>query len=165
LLQAFVIVRATNPNARLVIIGDGDGRASLEALSRSLGIDDAVTFTGYLPLEEKVKLINQMYLFVNTSAKEGWGLTVTEANACGVPVIASNVPGLRDAVIDGTTGWLYEYGNVQELANKIVLLLNNPRQRSAFAAEGLKYARTFDWEKCADKMFDALRVAVEHKKK
>jgi glycosyltransferase involved in cell wall biosynthesis len=164
LLRAFKIVRATKPDVRLAIVGDGDSRASLEELARSLQVNDAVTFTGYLPLEEKVKLINQMYLVVNTSSKEGWGLTVTETNACGVPVIASNVPGLRDAVIDGTTGWLYEYGNIQELASKMILLLDNPRQRSEFAAAGLRYAKTFSWESSADTMVQALRTVIERRK-
>ena len=56
-------------------------------------------------------------------------MTVTEANACGAPAVASDVPGLRDAVIDGETGLLYEYGNIEQLAEKILLLLRDEHLR------------------------------------
>ena len=79
------------------------------------------TFTGFVSEEEKVKYLNEMHVAVNTSAKEGWGLTAIEANACGTPTVSSNVQGLRDAVVDGETGLLYEYGNREQLAEKILL--------------------------------------------
>ena len=57
---------------------------------------------------------------------EGWGITVIEANACGTPVIASNVKGLKDSVVDGNTGWLVKVGNIDDLATKISSVLSNP---------------------------------------
>jgi glycosyltransferase involved in cell wall biosynthesis len=81
LLHAFAIVLKELPQTKLVIIGEGDGKPAFQRLSHELHIDHATTFTGFLPLDEKVRLLNQMQLVVNTSAKEGWGLTVTEANA------------------------------------------------------------------------------------
>ncbi len=161
LLRAFVLVRKEIPTAQLSVVGDGDGRPALQSLARTLGIEAHVSFTGYLPEDEKIKHINRMHVAVNTSAKEGWGLTVTEANACGVPVIASDVPGLRDAVINGQTGLLYEYGNVSELAGKIASLLRDPQQRNQFATAGLAYARSFSWDRCADKMLSAIGATIE----
>lgn len=161
LLKAFRIVRSQVKNAKLIVIGDGDGLPELKRLSQSLGISDAVTFAGFVPLEEKVRLINEMHLVVNTSAKEGWGLTVTESNACGVPVVASDVPGLRDAVKSGETGLLYEYGNIEQLAGYILKLLHDEPMRLRFAAAAKSYAATFSWDDCAERMMRLLEKTVE----
>ncbi len=165
LLKAFTIIRSQVKDAKLMIVGDGDGLPELRALAQKLGIADAVTFTGFVPLDEKVRLINQMHVVVNTSAKEGWGLTVTEANACGVPVVASDVPGLRDAVKDGETGLLYKYGTVQQLADHVLRMLRDEALRQRFAVEAKKYAATFNWDDCADRMLKLLEETVERRKK
>ncbi len=163
LLKAFRIVRSQVKNAKLMVIGDGDGLPELKRLSQSLGISDAVTFAGFVPLEEKVRLINEMHLVVNTSAKEGWGLTVTESNACGVPVVASDVPGLRDAVKSGETGLLYEYGNIEQLAEYILKLLHDEPMRLRFAAAAKLYAATFSWDDCAERMMKLLEETAERR--
>ncbi len=165
LLKAFQIVAQELPEAKLVIIGDGDARPMLEKLAGSLGLADRVRFAGYLPAEETVRLINQLDVVVNTSAKEGWGLTVTEANACGVPVIASDVPGLRDSVLDEKTGLLYEYGNIEQLAQKILLVLRDSNFRERLAGEALAYAKTFSWDSCAERMMQAMETVVEGRKR
>jgi glycosyltransferase involved in cell wall biosynthesis len=164
LLHAFAIVLKILPEAKLVIIGDGDGKPAFEQLSHKLQIDHAATFTGYLPLEEKVRLLNQMQIVVNTSAKEGWGLTVTEANACGVPAVASDVPGLRDAVIDGETGLLYEYGNIEQLAEKILLLRRDEHLRTRLTNGALEYAQSLTWDKSAKTMLEVIEQVLAKKK-
>jgi glycosyltransferase involved in cell wall biosynthesis len=163
LLRAFQIVRQHIPNARLVVIGEGDGLPALQRLAQELGIAAETNFAGFLPAEEKVRLINRMHVVVNTSAKEGWGLTVTEANACGVPVVASNVPGLRDAVKDGETGLLYEYAQVEQLAEKIMLLLRDEHLRLRLSAAAMEYAKTLSWDRCSDNMLKLLEATVEER--
>jgi glycosyltransferase involved in cell wall biosynthesis len=164
LLRAFAIVLKILPDAKLVIIGEGDGKPAFEQLSHELQIHHATTFTGFLPLEEKVRLLNQMQVVVNTSAKEGWGLTVTEANACGVPAVASDVPGLRDAVKDDETGLLYEYGNIEQLAEKILLLLRDEHLRSRLMKGALEYAQSLTWDKSAEIMLNVIEQIVTKKK-
>jgi len=164
LLNAFSIVHQEIPGARLVVIGDGDALPSLRKHAATLGLSHAVRFTGYLPGSETVRLLNQMNVVVNTSAKEGWGLTVTESNACGVPVIASDVPGLRDSVLDEKTGLLYEYGNIEQLAQKILLVLRDGIFRDRLAAGALAFARTFSWDECASLMMGAIESAVDGSK-
>jgi len=163
LLRAFAIVLKVLPKAKLVIIGDGDGKPAFERLSYELQINHAATFTGFLPLEEKVRLLNQMQIVVNTSAKEGWGLTVTEANACGAPAVASDVPGLRDAVKDGETGLLYEYGNIEQLAEKILLLLRDENLRTRLTNGALEYAQSLTWDKSATIMLDVIEQVVQQR--
>lgn len=166
LLEAFKIVRLEVPAVRLVIVGDGDARPALERKARALGIADATTFTGQVSDAEKVKLLNQMTLAVNCSVKEGWGLTVIEANACAVPVVASDVPGLRDAVLDEKTGLLYEYGNIEQLAQKMLLLLRDAQLCRRLAGEALQWAESFRWEDSAEKMLEVLERAVaEHSRR
>jgi len=90
------------------------------------------------------------------------GLTVTEANACGVPAVASDVPGLRDAVIDGETGLLYEYGNIEQLAEKILLLLRDEHLRSRLTNGALEYAQSLTWDKSAEIMLDVIEYVIQH---
>ena len=163
LLQAFAVVLKELPQAKLTIIGEGDGRPEFQRIAHELHIDHATTFTGFLPLEEKVRLLNQMQLVVNTSAKEGWGLTVTEANACGTPAVASDVPGLRDAVIDGETGLLYEYGNIEQLAEKILLLLRDEHLRARLTTGALAYAQSLTWDASAKIMLDVIERVLHSK--
>ena len=156
LLRAFQIVNQEVPEARLVIVGEGDYRSELERLTRTLGLTHAVQFTGYLTKEDTVQQLHQMSLAVSCSIKEGWGLTVIEANACGVPVIASDVPGLRDSVVDEKTGLLYEYGNIEQLAQKILLLLRDRHLRTRLRNEAITWARSFNWDESAKKMIDVM---------
>lgn len=138
-------------------MGDGDDRPRLESITRELKLTDRVEFTGFVSEEKKVEMLQQMWVKVTTSSKEGWGLTVLEANACGTPVLASNVPGLRDSIKDGQTGLLYPYGNIGELANKLTLMLTDSTLRSRLASNALSWAREFDWDVVADKVIEVLK--------
>ena len=161
LLSAFEIVKQEIPEARLLIVGDGDARPALEQTARDLGLSQSVTFAGFVSAQEKVRLLNMMRVVVNTSAKEGWGLTVIEANASGVPVIASDVPGLRDSVVDEKTGFLYEYGNIEQLAQKILLVLRDENLQTRLSRESIDWAHTFSWDSSADAMMRLLEKTVE----
>jgi len=163
LLHAFVIVKKEIDDAKLVIIGEGDARSGLQDLAARLGIGGDVSFTGFLTEEEIVRIIQQTHLIANTSSKEGWGLTVFEANACGVPVVASDVPGLRDSVRDGETGLLYEYGDIEQLAEKILLLMRDDRLRDRLAEHARAYATRFTWETSAQKMIQVLEKEVKRR--
>jgi len=165
LLEAFQIVKKDFPEARLKIVGDGDDRARLERLAQQLGLHTCVEFTGYVSAETKVEYLQQMHFVVNTSSKEGWGLTVLEANACGTCVIASDVPGLRDSVIDGETGILYEYGNIEQLAQKISLLLRDQRLRERLSENAFEWSKKFRWEDSAKTTIEVLEKVIALKGK
>jgi glycosyltransferase involved in cell wall biosynthesis len=160
LLLAFARLAAERPDLRLVVIGEGDHRPALEALARSLGIEAQVTFTGFVSETEKVAWLRRVWFLANTSSKEGWGLTVIEANACGVPVVASDVPGLRDAVRDGETGLLYPFGDVEKLTANIRLLLEDGQLRNRLGAAAQEWAATFDWGLVARKTAGLLEKSL-----
>lgn len=164
LVRAFYFVSQEIPNAKLEFIGRGDFRPFLEQLCTKLGISDKVHFHGFVDEQTKAELLSKSYCVVNTSMKEGWGITNIEANACGTPVISANVPGLRDSVSEGVSGLLYEYGNIMELADKLRIVLTDNEKRQLLSEGAVSWASQFSWDKSAEIMLDTCqRVIDEHK--
>ncbi len=151
-IRAYAKIREELPTARLVIIGDGPELPNLKNLAARLGLVESVDFTGRVETEKMVEILNRCHLFMNASPKEGWGLTVVEANACGVPVVGSNRPGLKDSILENKTGFLAEYGNVDEFAEKGLQLLTDPGMWARFSEAGLEWARSLTWERTASEM-------------
>ena len=144
-------VRETLPDARLMVVGTGDYLPELEGLARSLDLSDAVEFPGFVSQEEKVDRMRRAHVAVLPSLKEGWGLTNIEANACGTTVVAARTPGLRDSVKDGVSGLLYEYGRTDELAEKLLSILQDSETRQRLEQGGLEWADRFNWDSAAEK--------------
>ena len=138
------------PGTRLAIVGSGHERGALEERARRRGVTGAVEFTGFITEARKVAYLQRASLLVNTSEKEGFGLTIVEANACGTPSVASDVPGLRDSVRDGETGLLVPFGDAAALARAAVRVLTDDRLRARLVANGLAWAAHFSWERAAD---------------
>jgi glycosyltransferase involved in cell wall biosynthesis len=88
---------------------------------------------------------------------------MTEANACGTPVVAANSPGLRDAVKHGETGLLYPYGDIDALANSVVKILTDTDLREKLRQGGLDYAHKYTWDYAADKTLEVLQNLVKAK--
>jgi glycosyltransferase involved in cell wall biosynthesis len=147
-IRALPRVLAQVPAAKLVAAGDGPYRSELELLARSLGVAGRVTFLGAVSQREKVAALNQAQVAVAPSPKEGWGLTVIEANACGVPVVASRSPGLIESVREGETGILVPHGDEVALADGLIRLLTDRDLRLKQAKAAVAWASTFDWETC-----------------
>lgn len=154
LLKAFKIVSTEFPQAQLYIIGAGDFRENLEKLAAELGISNQTRFFGYVSDKDKVELMSKSHLVVNTSMKEGWGITNIEANACGTPVLSANVPGLKDSVKVGFSGDLYEYGNINQLAQKIAFFLKDSEYLNRLSKSSVDWARSFSWDSSATKMLN-----------
>src|SRR5438094_10282952 len=142
------LVRQRVPGCSLTIVGNGDAVPELKSLASRLGLDQAVRFTGYVSNAEKVRLLRQAHVAVNPSFREGWGLTNVEANACGTVCVAADSPGLRDSVLDGRTGLLYPYGDLETMAERIVRLLADSPVRSAMERAALEWAASLTWERC-----------------
>ncbi len=105
--QIAVVVEAV-PNLRVNIVGDGVERERLQKIAADLDLLSNVTFHGFQPNEVRDGLLSRAWVTASTSAAEGWGCSVIEANAWGVPCVALRVPGIRDSVVDGKTGWLVD---------------------------------------------------------
>jgi glycosyltransferase involved in cell wall biosynthesis len=160
-LRACKIVFEGFPTARLVVVGSGDYLPRLVRLTADLGIADRVDFTGFVSESEKIAVLRKAHVVVNPSSKEGWGVTVTEANACGTPVVASNVPGLRDAVVDGRTGFLVKYGDIAGFAARISEILAGDQLRAALSRQATVWAKEFDWDRSADSVLRVIEGLAE----
>lgn len=161
LIAAFRLVRDRVPGSRLMVVGDGDYVKPLKELAAGLGLAAHVEFPGFVSSAEKVDRLRRAHVAVLPSLKEGWGLTNIEANAVGTAVVAADSPGLRDSVRDNVTGYLYEYGNVGQLAEKLIRLLQNETERKRLEQGALEWARTFDWDAAARAFETVARDVVE----
>lgn len=148
LLGQIAVAASRIPNLRLEIVGDGPERGRLQQLAMDLGLSHVVTFHGYQPNEVRNRLLNRAWLTTSTSASEGWGCSVIEAAAWGVPCLALRVPGIRDSVVDGSTGWLVD--TPKEFGSAMVAALETLAAHEAsreFSAQCQEWARCFTWER------------------
>ena len=146
------------PNLKLVIVGDGPYRKKVEDFVNQNQLP--VKFTGFLNKEEKISWFQTASIHLQSSYKEGWGLSIIEANACGCPVVANDTTGLCDSVQNGKTGLLYEYNNIKDGALKIKLLLENKDLCKRLISSGLEWSKEFSWEKNSKEIFALLEKKI-----
>ena len=163
LLQAFAKVYEKHPGVRLVLIGDGTARQTLETLSAELGITDRVTFTGALPFEQIPRYLKAADLFAFASVTETQGLVTIEAMAASLPVVAVDGPGTRDIVEHGKQGFLVE-NDPEALAGALNQLLSDPQKMKRFSSNALKKARTFDVKELGKQLIGVYEQAIQDKK-
>lgn len=146
LLQSLAHVR--DRCARLLIVGDGNLRTAYQRHASLLGLGERVIFCGRVSdagLPAHYALCDLLVL-PSTTMGEAFGLVLLEAMACGKPVIASNLPGVRSVVSDGEDGLLVQPGNVRDLAEKISMLLDHPQRRQEMGARGrAKVEEKYAW--------------------
>jgi len=143
-LKAFDLVRSQLPAARLWMVGDGYLRSQLERRA-----PPGVTFFGRVSEPQKLELLRRAHVLLSPGVREGWGLTVLEANAVGTPAVGYDVPGLRDSIIQGETGICVPFGSHEALAWAALGLLQNPSARARLGENALRWARQFEWDRTA----------------
>jgi len=163
-VRAFGVMRREMPDARLLVMGRGPDENRLRRLVDRMGLGDSVRFTGHLPWDELVRTLCRAHVFLNPSPKEGWGLTVIEANECGLPTVASDRPGLRDSVRDGETGVLVPYGDAEAMASAAIDLIRDRGRREAYSAAAREWAASFSWDRCAAESLDIFAAAAERRR-
>ena len=154
-VKAFKIVKNRVANAELWMIGDGYFSEKLMRIAV-----EGVRFFGSVSSEERRQLIKKAWVLVNPSVREGFGLNVVEANALGVPCVAYDVAGLRDAVINNETGLLVKSGDVEALGEAIYQVLTSDALRVRLSEKTLAYSRCFSWDKVADKFLNVAKAAL-----
>ena len=160
LLKAFAKLKQS---ARLVIVGDGDRRPAYEKMTINLGLQRRVEFTGRVSDRELAGYYRRAALLVLPSVNrhEAFGLVLLEAMACGTPVIASALPGVRSVFTDGRQGFLVKPGDENDLGEKIDRLLGDPglRKKMGKAARELAVNK-YDWSRVKDALEAVYRRLV-----
>lgn len=152
LLEAFAIVSTAHPAAKLIIVGDGQERAQLEAYTRSLGLDNKVEFLGALPQVEIAPLFATADVFVAPSRREGFGLVFAEAMSSGAVVIAPNIPPLSHLIKDGASGYLVKPACAQSFAERLIQVLDAPQDSLAIrSAARAEIVERLGWDKVSKK--------------
>jgi N-acetyl-alpha-D-glucosaminyl L-malate synthase BshA len=163
-IKIFNLVQKQLP-AKLLLIGDGPERNSIEQLCRDLDICTKVTFLGKQDAVEEILSICDLFLMPSES--ESFGLAALEAMACEVPVISTNTGGIPEMNIHGVTGFLSSVGNVDEMAQNAVHLLSDRERLLTFKRNALKQAKKFDinviaprYEDFYEEVLSASRIKV-----
>lgn len=138
-LQALALVRARHPVAHLHLVGEGPKGEALRVLAAQLGVTDAVTFLGRR--DDVPELLSTAACLVLSSDYEGMSLAVLEAMAAAVPVVATQVGGVDEAVVDGETGFVVPRGGPEALADAFDRLLGDPAAAAGLGAAGRLRAR------------------------
>lgn len=143
------------------VVGRGPEAALLAEQVAARGLEGTVRLRGFLPEEGKRAAVAASVLHLNTSQGEGWGLCVLEAAALGVPTVAYDVDGLRDAVRDGETGWLVAGSErIEDVTEHALKELADPVRRAEIAGACRAWARQFDWDRSAGQMAALIAAAV-----
>jgi glycosyltransferase involved in cell wall biosynthesis len=143
------------------VIGRGPCSEQLTTEIDRLGLAQSVRLCGYLPDDAKRAAVAASLLHLNTSQGEGWGLCVLEAAQLGVPTVAYDVDGLRDAVRDGETGWLVRPGErIEDVVERALAELADPNRRAEMAAACRAWAAQFDWDNSAGQLADVIAGAT-----
>lgn len=140
-------ILAERPKTVLLIIGDGPEKPLLIALANALGVQENVYFLGTVINHELATFYRRAAVFISPSLSEGFGLTVAEALACECAVITSDLPALREMIIDGKTGLLVIPGSTGEIIRKVLLLLADPDLRHSLGQAGRqRVLEKYDWD-------------------
>ena len=143
------------------VVGTGSRRhtEALIRVARRLGIQDHVVLFGRVSDTERGRLMARAHAIVMASVREGWGLVVTEANACGTPAIVYNVPGLRDAVADGSTGFVVGE-RPEELTNGMLRLVQDVSAYRSMCTEAARRSSMFSLDDTATVVGQTLQRAL-----
>lgn len=161
-LDAVAALRSRVPGLRLDVIGGGWWADRLVQHAAALGITDAVTFHGHVDEETKHRLVQQAWVHVLPSRKEGWGLAVIEAGQHGVPTIGyRDSGGLSDSIVDGVTGLLVD--DRDQLVEQLHRLLADPVLREQLGGKAQDRSAEFSWRQSADGLREVLAAVCERR--
>ena len=156
-LDAMEVVHERVPDAQLVIVGDGPLRGELEDRVRATGATGWIRFAGYVTRDELREHYRRAWVVTSASLAEGWGLTLTEASACGAPAVATDISGHRCSVVDGVTGILTPPAGLGAALADVLLAHD---RRAALRRAGLARAATLTWESSARGLLEVLLRTV-----
>ena len=154
LVAALLETKRSVPALEAVIVGEGYERDALEAQVRAAGAQSWLRLPGRVSDSELVELYRKAWVLTSASAREGWGMTLTEAAACGTPAVVTDIAGHRDSADPGVSGILVP--QPADLSPALVRVLTDPDERARLSTGALKHASRFTWEATARDTFQVL---------
>lgn len=142
LLLAMKIILTKFPTVQLEIVGDGSLLQELKELTGKLGISNSVKFFG--KFADVIPFYSRMNIFILPSLYEGFGIVLLEAMSAGIPVIATNVDGIREVVINGVSGILIRREDPEAIADAVFKIIENPQMADTLVEAGLERSKSFD---------------------
>jgi phosphatidylinositol alpha-1,6-mannosyltransferase len=167
-MRALNILRDSEPELRYAMASSGDYEPQLRALAAQLDLEDRVRFLGHVPDEDLPALYNVPELYLGTSRVavnhvEGFGISLVEAAASALPVVAGREGGMPEAVVDGVTGLLADPYDPVSIAESIQKILRSPELAARLGTEGRRVAESnYSWERVAR---DLRAIADAHERK
>ena len=156
LVGALVALRARHPTLEAVIAGEGYERAALEAQIRAGGATSWLHLPGRVDDDDLLDLYQRAWVLSSTSLREGWGMTITEAGACGTPSVVTDIAGHHDAVSAGRSGLLVDVNGGDALVDALDNVIRDDGLRAALSAGAIEHAARFTWDMAARGTLDAL---------
>lgn len=146
-IRIFAEVKKNDTHAQFWIVGNGDKKYvnKLSTIIKELELSDSITLFGFVDETKKIDLLQRAHFLVHTSVREGFGLTVIEASSQGTPVLAYNVPGLKDIIKSGVNGFLFNRGDLKQIAKKCISVYNDPNNGS-LSQSAITESRRYKWE-------------------
>jgi len=158
LIEACQLVREKHPELALWIVGTGDALAALREGAKG---KDWVSFYGFADEPTKAELLSRAWLFATPTSKEGFGLTVVEANAYGLPAVGIDVAGIRDSISDGYSGLLVDEDTPSALASAIERLVSDDKLREKLSENAVEWAQRFSWDGVSDAISQLIEGCVD----
>ncbi len=153
LIRAAARARRRVPGLRLRILGEGYEREHLERLVAELGAEDWIELAGWVDDHELRRAYREAWVLASASSHEGWGMSITEAGACGTPAVVTDIVGHRDAVLHGASGLLC---STDGLAEALVEVLGDDRLRARLSAGAVERATPLTWDATAQGLLELL---------
>jgi glycosyltransferase involved in cell wall biosynthesis len=154
LLRALAEAKAARPDLQAVIIGEGYERPALESLRAELGAQEWIELPGRVSDDDLIDWYRRAWVVASSSQREGWGMTLTEASACGTPAVATAIAGHLDAVVHGQSGLLVD--RPEDLGQALAQVLSDDVLRNRLSKGALSRARWFTWPATARRALEAL---------
>jgi glycosyltransferase involved in cell wall biosynthesis len=143
LIESLVALRARRPDVEAVIVGEGYEREALESQVHQAAAEDWISLPGHLDDDAVVDLYRRAWVLASASAREGFGMTITEAAACGTPAVATRIAGHTDAVAEGRSGLLVD--SRDELTDALDRVLTDGDLRARLGAGAAELAAQLTW--------------------
>uniref|UniRef100_A0A7C4YIE2 Glycosyltransferase family 1 protein n=1 Tax=candidate division WOR-3 bacterium TaxID=2052148 RepID=A0A7C4YIE2_UNCW3 len=146
LIEAINIAKNKGAHFKVIIVGKGNDMERIKKMCIDKGLDEIVDFKGFVSEEEKIKILGESWAHINTSPKEGWGLTSIEAQSCGTLSVVPDSPGLNETIISGKTGFIYKFGDAEALGDILFKLSKNRELIEKMGREAREFSKRFNWD-------------------